>query len=1332
MEVRSSKKYNIGLDIGTTSVGWAVVESDNQKIVRKGNKRLWGVRLFEEATTAQNRRNARNTRRRYDRRRERIRLLQEEFLTEINKVDPLFYKKLSETFFHENDLLNKTIHLNEKEKLELKQYQRDFKTIYHLREKLINDSSKMDIRLVYLAIHHIIKYRGNFLYQLSNLNVSNLNINEKLENVFEEIITLCPELEISDEYKKLISFEDLSNSFMLISKSDRKVLIKNILEDICPKGFVNEFINMVNGNKFNIGKMLNLELDFKINFDGNDYDEKYEELENVLQEKIEILNLLKELYDMIFLKRLFNGGEHTSLSSLMVDKYNIHKNDLNYLKQILRSDKKLYQKVFRTKKEKCLYDKYIHNEITNAEFVDEIVKCINSIIEKMDSADTLRLTYEKDIKERIENGLFMPRITSVENGKYPYQLNKDELIKIIENQGKYYPFLLEKINGTYKLVKLLEFKIPYYVGPLNKNSDFAWLERKENNVKITPYNFDDIIDKEASAENFIKRMISRCTYLLEEPSIPNQSILYSKFKVMNELKQIRINGNKIENNLQHKIYNELFLNYANITDKLFKEYLYQSKDFDMYEGNFNITGYSSDGKFSSNMSSYIDFFSVNGIFENTKYDVEDAEQIIEWITIFEDKDILETKIRKNYPELTNNQINKILAKKYKGWSSLSKKLLTEKYYVEKDNLEKKSIIDLMYETDKNFMQILNDKEYNFQKMISNYNKIDNTKKIDYSLVEGLATSPSIKRGTYQALKVVDEIVDYMGYNPETIMIEMARGNEEKKRKDDRKKYLLNLYEKSKNEIEEYNHLNQELNKIEKIDTQKLFLYFIQEGKSLYSGKPLNIEDLDSYEIDHIIPQTLIKDDSIDNKALVYREENQNKAAHYILPKEYRNNFNITWWKHLRKIGLISPKKFHSLIRNEFKAEDIEGFINRQLVETRQITKHVANILGNYYENTKIIYLKANLSHNYRERYELFKFRSINDYHHAHDAYLAAVLGEYNEKHLKRKITFDMIKELNSKLYEMKEYQNLKYGYVINSLDSNVFDLLIKLNVDDITGEILFDPEYFRNTVENNLYCNDIIISKKTEIKTGEFYKQTIYGHKDSKIKSGIRISKNLPVEVYGCYTGLVPSYLTLFETEKGKNVISIPILLKNHDKLNYISEKSKNNLENIKIIKEIIPFQTMMKYNNQLVYITGASELVNAIQLKISKNDAKKWKYTLNWVLNDRKIPEINKLPILSNEQLENQIEEIIEYLLKQKEKYPLFTNTLNKFDNINIKEYSIELKKQILIELFKLFSANPQNANLSFIGLTEREGRLNYSSIKHGTIIFKSVTGIKETKYEF
>lgn len=101
------KKYNIGLDIGTSSVGWAVVEANTQKIIKKGRKKdryaLWGVRTFEEATPAKSRREFRSTRRRYDRRRERIKLLQEEFQKEINMVDSNFFQKLYESKYHSCD-----------------------------------------------------------------------------------------------------------------------------------------------------------------------------------------------------------------------------------------------------------------------------------------------------------------------------------------------------------------------------------------------------------------------------------------------------------------------------------------------------------------------------------------------------------------------------------------------------------------------------------------------------------------------------------------------------------------------------------------------------------------------------------------------------------------------------------------------------------------------------------------------------------------------------------------------------------------------------------------------------------------------------------------------------------------------------------------------------------------------------------------------------------------------------------------------------------------------------------------------------------------------------
>ena len=108
------KKYTIGLDIGTNSVGWAVIDdnlnliqgkkkiNDNGEI-RKSRTNLWGVRLFDEGEVAANRRLKRGQRRRLKRRRERINYLRGIFETEIMKIDESFFIRLDESFYSLDD-----------------------------------------------------------------------------------------------------------------------------------------------------------------------------------------------------------------------------------------------------------------------------------------------------------------------------------------------------------------------------------------------------------------------------------------------------------------------------------------------------------------------------------------------------------------------------------------------------------------------------------------------------------------------------------------------------------------------------------------------------------------------------------------------------------------------------------------------------------------------------------------------------------------------------------------------------------------------------------------------------------------------------------------------------------------------------------------------------------------------------------------------------------------------------------------------------------------------------------------------------------------------------
>jgi len=163
---RGKDKYYLGLDIGTTSVGWAVTD-DRYEIIKRHGKALWGIRLFEQANTAEERRAFRTARRRTERRKNRISLLQQLFSEEIAAKDPGFFVRMKESKYipeDKRDLEGKRPELPytlfaDQEFTDV-EFHKQFPTIYHLRYTLITQmDEKPDIRLLYLALHHILKHR---------------------------------------------------------------------------------------------------------------------------------------------------------------------------------------------------------------------------------------------------------------------------------------------------------------------------------------------------------------------------------------------------------------------------------------------------------------------------------------------------------------------------------------------------------------------------------------------------------------------------------------------------------------------------------------------------------------------------------------------------------------------------------------------------------------------------------------------------------------------------------------------------------------------------------------------------------------------------------------------------------------------------------------------------------------------------------------------------------------------------------------------------------------------------------------------------------------------
>lgn len=133
---------------------------------------------------------------------------------------------------------------------------------------------------------------------------------------------------------------------------------------------------------------------------------------------------------------------------------------------------------------------------------------------------------------------------------------------------------------------------------------------------------------------------------------------------------------------------------------------------------------------------------------------------------------------------------------------------------------------------------------------------------------------------------------------------------------------------------------------------------------MYSGESINLSELDAnYDIDHIYPQSLTKDDSLNNRVLVKRVLNANKKDVFPLSSEIRNKMQ-SFWAMLNSKGLISEKKYARLTRHTpLSEEELSGFINRQLVETSQSAKLIAELLKKRYEaaQTEIVYVKAEMS-----------------------------------------------------------------------------------------------------------------------------------------------------------------------------------------------------------------------------------------------------------------------------------------------------------------------------------------------------------------------------------
>lgn len=1298
--------------------------------MKKGKHHLWGSRLFDQAQTAQNRRNYRSSRRRYNKRRQRIGLLRLIMSDMVLEVDPSFFIRLEKTTFLDKEDKKAILKDNYKMNYNLfcdedyndKKYFKDYPTIYHLRKKLCESDEKADPRLIYLALHHIVKYRGNFLYEGQELHLEPSNKEEDLKILFDILGKNNDTVyDISEEQIQFILKTVVENISKTAKVDECMSQLKLNSED---KKIVKEFMRGLVGNKFNVSKLYMHEdlqfddEDLKLQFSDKSYEEKITEYENVLEEKMEFIDLMQRFYSWIELSKIVGSdSQHASISGAMVNIYESHREDLRTLKEVmLKIGKKEYDEMFKpTSKNVVNYYNYVNPVACSGDKTDGFYKYVKKAIEKSDDSR------KDEILQKIANETYMLKQTSKNNAYIPYQMQKDELIKILDHQEKYYPVLKENRD---KIISILEFRIPYYYGPLDGNKQFGWLIKKKGkeNERILPWNHQEIVDVQETAAQFIKKLTNYCTYLPIEKVMPQKSLTCSMYEVLSEVNKIRIDGKLLPIDTKNRLIEDLFFKRKTVKEKDLINWLKQNQ---LTVG--EITGYQKEKAFSSSLAPWIDFKEIFDEINDSNYDL--IEKIIEDTTIFNEGSILKERLKKVY-NLDQNKIKKIMKLKYSGWSRLSKKLING---IRADNKfgSSVSILDVMKESHMTLMEIINDQDLGFKQIIEKENFKNETGSFEYEDIENLAGSPALKRGIWQTLQVIEEIKNYMGHEPKNIYIEFAREEQEKVRTTTRVKKLKSIYNDIKNQLdvhgkEVYSNLNKqdEKSSIEK----RLYLYYTQLGKCMYSGESLDIDKLSNYEIDHIFPRTLTSDDSLDNLVLVKKKENQRKLDDLVLPLEIRNKMEV-FWKKLYDNGLITQTKYYRLMRDEFRRDQIDKFINRQLVETRQIIKHVANIIENHFEDTKVFTVRANLSHEFREKYGIYKNRNVNDFHHAHDAYIACIIGRYIQIRfpgLEAKYVYGQYMQNVKKTKNNIDKEN--HGFIINSMKYEC--------IDEDTGEVIWNPERILDYIKCFNY-RDVYITKKLDTNNRELFNVTILPNdknsEKGKTKATIPVNKlRSNVRKYGGFSGL-QSDIVAIEGKKGKKIdrrlINLPILLRYvsiEDQCKYIMENNKYS--DVKIIKKIKKNQ-LIEIDGGLYYLSSATELVNAHQLILNNKE-------------NEIIFEINNAMIKNDysyfENREIEITKLYNLLCdKMKKYYPKYKGIYEKIltKNIDFNILEIDLKCRVILEVLKILKAGAINGNLKFepYNMTDREGRLSKQSIHLDNTYFYdvSITGIYSKKYK-
>lgn len=792
----------------------------------------------------------------------------------------------------------------------------------------------------------------------------------------------------------------------------------------------------------------------------------------------------------------------------------------------------------------------------------------------------------------------------------------DEAEAILNKQKEFHSFI--NYGFIEELIKLIKRKREYYIGPGSEKSKTNYGIYKTDGTTLKNL-FDDLRGK-CSIFNGKYGMDS-------EYRASGFSYTAQYFNVLNDLNNIKVNGEKLSKNIREKIMEDMKNSKKKLTEKQINKIISLDKTKDEP---ITLTGFRKDKNDKNDYHSFEGyrkfkiFLEENDININ-KYSIDQLNAIADILTLNTERDGINKFFKETKEDCIKNMSDKeieLFVKFRQKNSSLFSKWHSFSY-----RLMKLIIPEMLRTGDEQHTTI------NKMKIIKYENK--KTDKIDIDDITDEIYNPIVTRSIRQALLIVNKLIKK--YKFEDIVVELAReehSGDEKKAIEKYQKENAKLIDKI---CDEYGIDLVELEVRNKGRLkEKLKYLYEQDGKSIYTGKIIEPRELISnperYEIDHIIPLSISFNDSQNNKVLV--ENTQNSKKNNMTPFQYLsgNHGDISYEQYKAMVlsnSKLSKKKKANLLFEEdiTKEEVLQGFINRNINDTRYASKVVYNALNHFFKdfNTKVKVINGSYTNFMRKKVvKLDKDRDLNYAHHGIDAliccYSLMKLDKYKEA------LDDIVNLETGEILDKTKYQELDEEQR-KDLMNNVSLEKIKLQLIDAEKNMRFahkvskkvnrsvskqtiygtrtigEDTYYLGQIDNIYNDKDYAVFKK---KYDKEKKQFLIYRNDKKTWEKIEKiiamypdEKN-PFAKYKEEFGFITKYA---KKDNGPNIITLKYLDKRLG--SHIDISHKYNSKNKVVLLSLNSFRSDIYYNK-------AKNNFNIIPVIVNDFKYNKGQYTLN------------------------------------------------------------------------------------------------------------------------